>query len=43
VYKTIDDDIAGASGWVIEIAFYNNIFAGLNFSSTWAADLRLGK
>jgi len=43
VYKTVDDDIAGVSGWVIEIAFHNNVFMSLNFSSTRAADLRLGK
>ena len=37
VYKAIDDDVAWPHGGVMQVAFHNNVFAGLNFGfTTWA-------
>ena len=37
VYEAIDDDVAWPHGGVMQVAFHNNVFAGLNFGfTTWA-------
>jgi len=40
VYKAIDDDVAWPHGGVIQVAFHDNVFAGLNFGFTTCGEIR---
>ena len=44
VNKANDDDDAWSSGWIMQITFHDNVFAGLNFSfTTQAASWEMGE
>ena len=42
VYEAVNDDIAWLSRGIIQVAFYNNVFMGLNFGfATWTASWKM--
>jgi len=44
VDEAVDDDVAGACRWVMEVAFHDDVFLSLNFSFTaQAADGKVGE
>jgi len=44
VNKTIDDDVAWLRGGVVQVAFHDNVFMGLNLCfATWATSGKMGE
>jgi len=44
VYEAIDDDVAWPHGGVVQVAFHDNVFMGLNFGfATWVTSREVGE